>query len=152
MSVLSKPMCFVVFPLSFIHITIRMDESSAPVGFVIAPVAFINRAVRPNLLATAILRVVFHIPLPFVFGSIFKQLLVSELSADVVLERLTLFVVEIALSVSDTLDCWVVVVVLCVVLSHDTRLKSVVFQNLPPGFVATCPSLQLDDELNWNFA
>jgi hypothetical protein len=66
-------MCLVVFPLTFIDISICMNKSSPAVGLVVLPVSFVTGSIKPDLNATAIANIRAFNPFTLVFGTIFKQ-------------------------------------------------------------------------------
>ena len=47
-------MSFIILPISFIDVSISMDEPSSPIGFIIYPVAFIEWKILPYLFTSAI--------------------------------------------------------------------------------------------------
>ncbi len=71
MDINSFPMSFVVFPISFVDITVSMDESASSVGFVIDPVPFIEREIFPDLFSSTVSHTVAE--LSDVLGSVFES-------------------------------------------------------------------------------
>jgi hypothetical protein len=59
----------VFFPISVIHVSICVDESSSTVSFVVHPVALVDRTVYPELDALTVFLVLL-VPLTFITGPI----------------------------------------------------------------------------------
>jgi hypothetical protein len=47
-------MCFIIQPLTFVDITVSVNESSATVGLIIRPITFIKRVILPYLFSFSV--------------------------------------------------------------------------------------------------
>lgn len=56
-------MCFIIVPISLIHIAISIDNPSLAVSFIFAPVAFVQREVIPNLFTLTMPFSIFELPI-----------------------------------------------------------------------------------------
>jgi hypothetical protein len=68
----AKTVCFVIFPISIVDITISMDETTFSVCFIALPVALIHGSIDPYLNATSLF-VTRLIPLTSVLCSIVEH-------------------------------------------------------------------------------
>ena len=86
MGVCSLSLCFIIYPMTFIDITISMDQLSLSVCFIVSPLSFVSGTIRPKLCSYSISHVIE--PLSIVSCTIFHcnwTFLDSSVSINVVI-------------------------------------------------------------------
>jgi hypothetical protein len=112
MTIDAVAMRLVLNPLTFIQISISMNESPLTVCFVIVPPALVNRTIRPNLFSLALLNVSTNNPLTLVAGMIYLLNQGPFFKLVYLLWNLSLVEVELTLFHPDFSDLRVVVVLI----------------------------------------
>jgi hypothetical protein len=69
-------MCLIIEPLSFVDISVRMNEPTSSIGHIVFPVALILAAVLPDLDTPTVTKSFFS-PLALINGSIIKLIRLS---------------------------------------------------------------------------
>jgi hypothetical protein len=115
MIVLAKAVCFIIFPFSFIDISVSMYQATSSIRLVGSPVSLVERPVCPNLHTLTIANISIDVPLAFIASTVFQSHNFSLGSADgVPIDRLGV-VIEVTELIFDTLNKLVVIVRLLIV-------------------------------------
>ena len=61
MNIYSLAVGLIIFKLSLVYISIRVNEPSPPISFIVLPIPFIESKIFPDLLATSIPHSIFEL-------------------------------------------------------------------------------------------